>query len=512
MSQTLIQKLELEDSSSPSEEPQVQEQAFNTQEVQELSRTSLDFLAALAMPVVFKYLFPATFKAIWNWLLSYVHRARDFSQLAIGLPRGFGKTMLIKVFVLYCILFTKKSFILVICGTQTKANNIIADIQGMLDEGNVKRVFGDWRLGLTVDRQDMKEFGFRGRTIILMGAGAQSDIRGITRNNIRPDVMIFDDIQTREDADSQEVSQKLETWMIGTAMKAKSPEGCLFIFIANMYPTKFSLLRKLKHNPTWYKFIAGGILSDGTSLWEELQPVEQLLKEYENDMAMGRGEIFHAEVLNDENASVNNFIDINKIPHPEISDTDLHQGNFIIIDPATDKANADAVSVGYFEVFDAVPLCKKLEEGRLSPGATAETAIKMAMQNNCRLIVVEANAYQYVLGWIIQQYLTQWGVQGIQVVDIYSGSMSKNSRILNMFKQLLAGEILLHPDTRAQVCAQIVPFNALKTNNVDGILDLLCYAPRVLELYGEYILSSITLEQQEFAAIEIRDASQTSPF
>ena len=37
-------------------------------------------------------------------------------------------------------------------------------------------------------------------------------------------------------------------------------------------------------------------------------------------MAMGRGEIFHAEVLNDENASVNNFIDINKIPEPELEE------------------------------------------------------------------------------------------------------------------------------------------------------------------------------------------------
>lgn len=509
---TLLKKLELDSPNSPQEEAPVQEMSFNAQEVQDLAKTSLDFLAALAMPVIFKYLFPATFKAIWDWLLSYVHKTRDFSQLAIGLPRGFGKTMLIKIFILYTILFTKKCFILIICGTQTKANNIISDIQGMLDEQNVKKVFGDWRVGLTVDRQDMKEFGFRGRTIILMGAGAQSDIRGITRNNTRPDVMVFDDIQTREDADSPEVSQKLETWMIGTAMKAKSPEGCLFIFIANMYPTKHSLLRKLKYNPTWYKFIAGGILADGTSLWEDLQPINQLLQEYENDMSMGRGEIFHAEVLNDENASINNFIDINKIPAPEISPQDLHQGNFIIIDPATDKANADLVSVGYFEVFDAKPLAREIVEDRLSPGATAETAIKMALKNNCRLIVVEANAYQYVLGWIIQQYLTQWGIQGIQVVDIYSGSQSKNSRILTMFKQLLAGEVLLHPDVRSQVCAQIVPFNALKTNNTDGILDLLCYSSRVLEIYGEYVLSSLTIEQQEFSSTPVRSAVENSPF
>jgi hypothetical protein len=488
------------------------EETFDTAEVERLSRESLDFLAALCLPTVFKYFFPAVFKAIWSWLISYVVKVRDFSQLAIGLPRGFGKTMLIKIFIVYCILFTKKQFILIICGTQTKANNIITDVIGMLNEQNVRKVFGDWKLGASTDRQDLKKFGFRGREIILMGAGAESDIRGITLENIRPDVMIFDDIQTRADADSEVVSGNIETWMIGTAMKAKSPEGCLFIFIANMYPTKWSLLRKLKSNNTWIKFIAGGILADGTSLWEDLQPIQQLLKEYENDLSMGKPEIFFAEVLNDENATVNHFIDISKVPINPFEEETIHQGNFIVIDPATDKANADLVSIGYFEMYDAKPVATHILEDRLSPGAIAEETIKICLQKNCRLIVVESNAFQYVLGWIIQQALIRYGISGVQVVDIYSGQASKNSRILTMFKQLLAGETLIATACRAQVFSQVVAFNPLKTNNVDGILDLLTYAPRVVEMYGEFITSGLTIEMQEFAAMQVHDETENCSF
>jgi hypothetical protein len=488
------------------------EATFKTSEVQENAKHSLDFLASLALPTVFKYLFPPVFQAIWFWLLSYVHKVRDFSQLAIGLPRGFGKTMLIKIFVLYCILFTRKQFILIICGTQTKANNIITDIIGMLNEPNIKRVFGDWKVGVETDRQDLKRFGFRGRNVILMGAGANSDIRGITLENARPDVMIFDDIQTREDADSDVVSANIETWMVGTAMKAKSPEGCLFVFIANMYPTKHSLLRKLKHNPTWTKFIAGGILADGTSLWEDLQPIAQLVKEFENDLSMGRPEIFYAEVLNDENASVNNFIDISKIPeNPYTSSDSLHQGNFIIIDPSNDKANSDAVSLGYFELYDGKPVAKEIVEGRLSPGASIEEALKLAFKYNCRLIAVEANAYQYSFLYWFNFICNQRGIIGINCVDVYSGQLSKNSRILTMFKSLLKGEIYVDNKCKAQVTSQIVSFNPLKTNNVDGVLDLLTYAPKVLELYGEYIASSITL-QLEDAVEDIGDVMETSPF
>ena len=99
----LSTQLELDDTTSVPQEsifdtPAYKESSFKTSEVEESARNSLDFLAALALPTVFKYLFPPVFQAIWTWLLSYVHKSRDFSQLAIGLPRGFGKTMLTKIF------------------------------------------------------------------------------------------------------------------------------------------------------------------------------------------------------------------------------------------------------------------------------------------------------------------------------------------------------------------------------------------------------------------------------
>jgi hypothetical protein len=517
--QSILEKLGFaEPSVAPTsvyESSEFQENTFKTTEVYELAKNSLDFLAALALPTVFRYLFPAVFQSIWTWLISYVHKVRDFSQLAIGLPRGFGKTMLIKIFVLYCILFTKKQFILIICGTQTKANNIIADIIGMLNEPNIKRVFGDWKLGAETDRQDLKKFGFRGRNVILMGAGSGSDVRGITLENERPDVLIFDDIQSREDADSEQISSALETWFIGTAMKVKSPKGCLFIFIANMYPTKHSLLRKLKHNPTWIKFIAGGILADGTSLWEELQPIEQLLKEYQNDLSMGRPEVFFAEVLNDENATVNNFINISDIPICPFENEFIggqHQGNFIIIDPATDKANADAVSIGYFEIWDEKPVCREIIEGRLSPGDSIRESLKLCFKYNCTLVVVESNAYQYSHLYWFNFTCQQMGIQGISCVDVYSGRNSKNSRILTMFRSLIAKEIWLATDTRAQVFSQITSFNPLKTNNTDGILDLLTYAPKVIELYGEYIASHLTVNLQTFQTLPVYSDVETAGF
>ena len=328
--------------------------------------------------------------------------------------------------------------------------------------------------------------------------------------NIRPDVIIFDDIQTRECADSEKQSAALLTWMFGTAMKAKSPFGCMFLFVANMYPTPYSILKKLKYNPNWIKFIVGGILTDGSSLWEEIQPIKQLIAEYENDKSAGHPEIFYAEVLNDEHAAVNNLIDFGTLPTLPYIDGDVHSGNFIIIDPATDKSNSDLVSIGYFEVHDTKPVLMHLKEGRLSPSDTIRESLQFALNNNCKLIAVEATAYQYSLLHWFEQVCAQKKITGITIIPIYPGIRSKNARILSMFKAYMSGDVFVHDKVKAIVHAQMSGFNPLKRNNTDGILDLLAYADKVLADAIYDITASTIIEQQEFDAIALLE--NTAPF
>jgi hypothetical protein len=298
--------------------------------------------------------------------------------------------------------------------------------------------------------------------------------------------------------------------MYGTAMKSKSPEGCLFIFVGNMYPTKYSILRHLKTNPNWVKFIAGGILADGTSLWEELQPIEQLYREFQNDLLAGHPEIFYAEVLNDENASVNNTIDTSKIPQYPYQDNDIPGGKFLMIDPAGDKATSDAVSIGYFEIHNAYPVLRKVVEGRMSPGDIIREALKMALTHGVSVIAIESNAYQYSLLYWFNFITAQMGIIGIEPVEIYSGSQNKNSRILQMFLQLLKGEVWVHPDCVPATYLQIAQFNPLKRDNVDGILDLLTYASKVIEMYQHQIVSSNVINEQEYSKSEVLEFN--SPF
>jgi hypothetical protein len=495
-----------------SSEPEITNASFESQQVFKLAKSDLNFLAALAAPTMFKFLFPSVFISCWNWLLTYVYKQRDFSKLALGLPRGFGKTTFIKFFIIYCILFTQKKYIVVISSNEKLAVNILTDVCTMLSNPNIRSVFGDWTLGITTDTQAAKTFAFRGRTINLQAIGKGGALRGTNKDNERPDIMIFEDIQTREEANSQSVSEDIETWMLGTAMKAKSPAGCLYIFVGNMYPTKYSILRKLKSNPSWTKFIVGGILQDGTSLWEELQPLTQLLEEYESDLNSGHPEIFHSEVLNDENASTNNAIDLSKMPEYHYDNYEVSAGDYIIVDPSNDKSNSDMVAIGHFQVIDGTPVARTIIEQRLSPGDIVREALSLCFSTGATLIVVEANAFQYSLLYWFGVISEQMGISGIEFVPIYSGSISKNSRILTMFKELLAGEVLIHPDAKTQIYHQITQFNPLKRDNTDGILDLLTYAQRVLVEYGQFISYNSVLGIQELGEARVQSMEENCEY
>lgn len=480
-------------------------QTYDIDEVRLSAEGDLNFLAGMAIPDVFKYMFPPVLLAVWNILKEQEKQVRAFPQLALGIPRGHAKTTLIKLYVLYCILFTKRKFILIISNTESLAVNILSDIADMMNEPNIIAAFGDWKISLETNRSDLKKFGFRGRNIILAAVGAGGSLRGLNIKNQRPDIMIFEDIQSREEADSPDLCNKLETWMAGTAMKAKSPEGCFFIFVGNMYPSPYSLLRKLKTNPLWMKFISGAILDDGTTLWEELRPLKELIKEFQNDISLGHPELFFSEVLNDDTRGINNRVDFSALSTWKYTDTDRPDGKFIIIDPSSNKVGGDMVAIGFFEVYSGTPALREVIEEPLSPSMTIKRALILALENNCRTIVVESNSYQYTLLHWFDIISKQLGLEGFHFVEVYSGSYSKNSRISDLMKILTAGEIILHPTVKSDVAKQIADWSPMRRNNRDNILDLLTYAPKVMELYGSEILTEDFLTVEAVIAEGVRD-------
>lgn len=503
----LQQQLEQDLLTNPDADIEVQyikEASYTREEVITLCQEDLNWLAGTVMPETFSIFFPSLMITIWQLMRQLVEFTYgDNPKLALGIPRGFGKTTLVKLFIVYIVLFTKRKFILITASTATMAENILADVWDMLRSPNVISIFGDCSVAADTDRNDLKKFGFRNRNIIIAAIGAGGSLRGLNLKNSRPDVMIFEDIQTRECADSPLQSQTLERWMLGTAMKAKAPSGCFFIFCGNMYPTDNSILKKLKSNSHWTKFISGSILENGESLWPELRSIESLIQELDNDIESGHPEIFFSEVMNDTEAGINTNVDFSKITPWPFRPDEKPQGKFIIIDPSGDKLTSDLVAIGYFEVYDEIPGLREVLEDKLSPGNTIRQALLLALRTGTKLIVIEAVAYQASLLYWFEETCRALGIEGITCVEIHPGGASKNYRIINMLKEITSGELLLHPAVKTRVTHQISNWNAMKRNNVDNILDLLAYARKAVIEYSPIMSTAFDLDMIGEQSIEV---------
>lgn len=455
-------------------------------------------LAMFLMPEIFQFNYPPVLVAAWQWMTSQVSTLRTFPKLALGLPRGFGKTTMMKIFVVYCILFTKKQFILIVSATAEHANNFLADVKDMLSHDNVRTVFGDWTLDVEKNTENYTKFNFLGRSIILKGIGTGGTTRGINVKHQRPDVIILEDAQTREDADSEQISKQLYDWILGTLGYARSPFGTMMIFVANMYPTPHSILKKIKADPNWIKFIAAGIQSDMTSLWEDLQPIAQLINDYQAAKTAGRPEIFAAEILNDESVSKNNLIDLDKLPPNPYTDQDIALYKFVIIDPAGNKKKSDSTAIGYFECVDtAKPIFKDVRCRTMSPGEQVKEAIELAIHYGCYAIGVESVAYQSSLLFWIDHFVQELGITGMRFFEIPSGRSSKEAGIIKMFQAYRAGEIFTHKNVRSLVHNQILSFDPARTDNVDDILDVMKYAPKLIEIAGSDLMPPDALDAFE---------------
>lgn len=483
------------------------EAAASRGELIEACKTNLDFLASLILTDIYKYGYPPALQAMWQLVCNAALTATGKPKYALGIPRGFSKTIWLKLYVVWLVLFSDRRFILIVCNTASHAENFIADVVDMLSNPNIIGIFGDWRTGLEKDRQELKKFTFRGKSTIIAGIGNTGSVRGLNIKFVRPDIVLMDDMQSREEAENPEVAESLMDWMIGTLMKACHPQRCVFAFVGNMYPFTGSILRKLKHSQEWTAFITGAILADGESIWPEHRTIEDLLAELAFDTEQGRPQLFYSEVMNDEEAGTVSGIDVSKIPKcPAHLEPQYAQLGCVIIDPSLGKKKSDDVAIGAILVYDGIPVLQEMKKGKFDPGETIKQATYLAVKYNIQLIIVETGAYQATLIYWFTFIFQLLQITGIEVGPISPAGMQKNARIGDMFKLLLSGKILLHDQVRSDVIYQITQFNPAVTKNVDDMLDVLAYIYKAMELYKEQmVLRTLDLGSADLPAASFEE-------
>lgn len=437
------------------------------------------YFAQLALPDTIRFAFPQLYISIWLMLVkaqTAAERAK-IVRFALGLPRGFAKTTFIKLLVCWLVCYDKVTFVLVVCATEPRAEDFIADINDILGSPNMEKVYGPWRVNLATDQAGLKKASYRRRLVIIAAIGSGTSIRGLNIGHERPDFIICDDMQTKENAESDTESIRLLTWFVGTLLKAVSPFQAMVVYIGNMYANNCILL-KLKENPYWTSLITGCILADGKSLWEELRPLESLYEEYKHDEALGLAFIWFAEMMNDPIVGQVSLLPHGTIPTCTKKVEDIvPDAGFIIIDPAGFKKAADDNVVAAFLVESQIPYQVDLSAGTYTPLKVIQEAIRIAQLFAIRVIFIESVAYQATLKFWFEHVTGEVGLkEHFVVVEVTPKGKAKDSRIRVSVQQLLDKTwFIASPEARQRYVFQALAYKVGKNTNRDDILDAAAY-------------------------------------
>lgn len=462
------------------------------------------YFSWLFLSDVMIYKLPELYIEIWLMLVraqSAPERAKIL-RFALALPRGFAKTTFIKLLVCWFIVYDKITFILVVCATESHAHNFVSDVDDMLAAPDVERIYGNWSANKAIDSKEMKKCSYRRRIVILAAVGSGTSIRGIVIKHQRPDMVICDDMQTKENADSDAESERMFDWFVGTLLKAVSPFFAMVIYIGNMY-LKNCILLKLKENVYWLSLVTGCILADGRSLWEELHPINALWEEFKHDESLQRAHIWFAEKQNDPISGTVSLLPDGSVPVCPFTPEELMSiasAGFIIIDPAGMKKASDDNVILPCLIADGIPYAFNMRAGQYSPLEVIQHTVEIGMELGIRVIFVEGVAYQSTLKFWFHHVLKEKGLENhFNIQDIMPKNRAKEGRIRTSTQQLLGiskDSRVIEPtwyiadvDLRQRYIFQALQYKFGKQNQRDDILDAAAYIEDVRAEFWDLVYS-----------------------
>ncbi|MCK5776007.1 MAG: hypothetical protein KAH25_07525 [Bacteroidales bacterium] len=454
---------------------------FSKSQLRATCYNDINFLMRLVNPELMEHDFPDEYIAIFMLIKENIDDQSALDKLAIGLPRGLGKTVFITACLLWVCLFSKRNFIAIVTQTHKLSLNIMSTLDEYLSNDNITAIFESWEDAKTRSVLDTKESFFMGRRLFIVCVSAGGAVRGLVLYGFRPDFYFMDDIQSRENAESVEQSKKLWGWVTTTLLKGRSPKGAISIFVGNKYLGDRTIMKILESHPSWTSFIVGAILKDGSALWEKVRSRMSLLAEYVDDVMGGNADAFLTEMLNGDTQGLFSGLDIDSIPlWKEQYDSEPVIAKSLIIDIATDKRTVDQcvlMTVNFTAEFSYI---SRIQVGKWNHKELARKAVEQSVEDGCPLICYEDVAFQHIMNKEITDILEGANIYTTSVMPVSPKGESKNSRIINLFfKLLMSGHIKLTNETFGICVGQISTFNASRTDNLDDIIDTAGYISQI---------------------------------
>lgn len=200
--------------------------------------------------------------------------------------------------VLKLILTGKKYNVLMVSNSETNAIRLLEPFRAQLDSN--QRIINDYGLQRSADKWTDSEFKTK-KGVAFRALGAGQSPRGTRNDNIRPDVILIDDIDTDQDCLNPDIITKRVNWIFEALIPTRSISVPLLIIACGNIIAEYCCMTEMAKKADKQDII--NIRTAGKSSWPEknteehidrvlsLLPYSSVQKEYYNN-PMTEGRIF----------------------------------------------------------------------------------------------------------------------------------------------------------------------------------------------------------------------------
>lgn len=254
-----------------------------------------------AAKVLFPEVFTAPFSSLHNQVFDLIDSGHR--KIAIAAPRGLGKTSIARTVLSKKILFRDVNFACYVSNSATSAEMQTENIKRSLQSSRlIRQFFGSIKLSDNPFSEDdtfsKKAWVAFGNTFVLPRGWGQQ-VRGLNWANYRPQLVIIDDLENKEEIKNEDIRKKMKEWFFSDLLKTESMYGepCVFIYIDTI-KHEDSLLQNLLDSPEWASVRLSICDDNFESKDENYMTTEEIKQEYEEHKDKGLTDLFFMERMN----------------------------------------------------------------------------------------------------------------------------------------------------------------------------------------------------------------------
>ena len=427
---------------------------------------------------------PKIHKECWELMTKPINN----DKVAIAIPRGYAKTTLAKLAVIWYFLFTDVRFIAYLSSTGPIAIEACRDIYHFLTENeNFIKIFGKLEFSVEREGDGFYQFHIGNKRCILRALGARQQIRGLNVDNMRPQVAIIDDLEDLNNIATPLLKKQLSNWLYRTFFRAMARRNKI-IWIGNIIQSECILENIITEENDWRGILYGSILKDNTALWEDLYTVEDLIKMFVDYRSAGEAAGWFAEMMNAPIPEGLGLIKQHEIRYSEPLEPQDYIATFITIDPSVSfETSADDTAITVHGVRPRKVDVVAYVQEKLDPLQTINLTLDLAHHWGCTVIGVEGTAYQASLQFWFNIEITRRQLFRIQVIKLLSHK-TKTQR-LKIWASMIKVGITSLPNWDMDMTRQLLIYDPTKRHNKDDLIDAAAQSVPMVQNYMHMIMT-----------------------